>query len=276
MDDNNIRNNIMDIHSVSLRGRRNQNEDKHNVILNIDGKDQEKAQVNYFGVYDGHGGKFVSKFLAKNLPNFFIDKRVQYPLKKKYIYAVYEHLQKILREKYASYSTQCGSTCLVAIHSRKLDVNYVNIMNTGDSRCVLCRDNLAITLTKDHKPNWPEERNRIEKLGGQIYSDGTDFRIKDLSVSRAFGDVDAEPYLTCMPDIYRYKLDKNDKFMILACDGLWDVMTGQDAINFVLNECYDNTLNTRINTNINVARKLAEFAIHKGSLDNVSILIIFF
>lgn len=266
----------MDIHSVSLKGKRNQNEDKHNVILNIDNKDPEKAPINYFGVYDGHGGKFVSKFLAKNLSNFFVDKRVQYPLKKKYIHTVYEHLQKILKEKYLSLASQCGSTCLVAIHSKHDDVDYINVMNTGDSRCVLCRDNLAITLTKDHKPNWPEERARIEKLGGQIYSDGTDFRIKDLSVSRAFGDIDAEPYLTCMPDIYRYKLDKNDKFMVLACDGLWDVMNGQDVVNIILNECYDSTLTTRTNKNVNIARKLAEFAINKGSFDNVSILVIFF
>jgi serine/threonine protein phosphatase PrpC len=266
----------MDIHSVSLRGKRNQNEDKHSVILNIDNKDLEKADINYFGVYDGHGGKFVSKYLAKNLPNFFTDKRVQYPLKKKYINAVYQHLQKVLKEKYSNYVRQCGSTCLVAIHSRKLDVNYLNVINTGDSRCVLCRDNIAITLTKDHKPNWPEERARIEGLGGQIYSDGTDFRVKDLSVSRAFGDTDAEPFLTCMPDIYRYKMEKSDKFMVLACDGLWDVLTSQDVVNFILNECYDLSSNTRINKSINIARKLAEYAIHKGSFDNVSILVVFF
>src|SRR5436305_1930508 len=73
---------------------------------------------------------------------------------------------------------------------------YINVINTGDSRCIICRDNLGIPLSKDHKPNWPEERYRIQQLGGKIYYDGDDYRIKDLSVSRAFGDIDAEPYVT--------------------------------------------------------------------------------
>lgn len=266
----------MDVHSVSLKGKRPQNEDKHNIILNIDGKNKDFTNINFFGVYDGHGGKFVSKFLEKNLPNFFLDKRVKYPLKKAYINTVYTYLQNTLSEKFKEYANHCGSTCLVATHFKIDDQNYLNIMNSGDSRCVLCRDNLAIALTKDHKPYWPEEKRRIEKLGGKIYFDGADYRIKDLSVSRAFGDLDAQPYLTNIPDIFRYKIEKSDKFIVMACDGLWDVMSNSDVVNFLLNECYDTNLEERINININIARKLAETAIAKGSTDNVSILVIFF
>jgi serine/threonine protein phosphatase PrpC len=50
-----------------MKGHRPQNEDKHDTILNLDGKDINKAPVNYYAVYDGHGGKFVSKFLSKQL-----------------------------------------------------------------------------------------------------------------------------------------------------------------------------------------------------------------
>jgi hypothetical protein len=85
---------------------------------------------------------------------------------------------------------------------------------------------------------WPEEKRRIKNLGGTIthYPKGDDPRIKGLSVSRAFGDFNAEPYLTNMPDIFRYKLDKNDKFIVFACDGLWEVLQNQDVVNFILNE----------------------------------------
>ena len=112
-------------------------------------------------------------------------------------------------------------------------------------------------------------------MGGKPYFDGDDWRIKDLSVSRAFGDFDAEPYLTNMPDIFRYKIDKNDKFIIFACDGVWDVLQNQDVVNFVLNECYDKDLNVRINKNLNIAKKLAEHALQKGSTDNLTIIIYF-
>ena len=50
---------------------------------------------------------------------------------------------------------------------------------------MLCRDNFAIPLTKDHKPDFPEEKARIQALGGEIKFDGADYRIRDLSVSKA-------------------------------------------------------------------------------------------
>ena len=267
---------MANIHSVSLKGIRNQNEDRHSVIINLDGHDKNIAPINFFGVYDGHGGKFVSNFLAESLPNLFIDKRIIYPVSRDYINKAFKFLeQKVLKQKYLDKALHCGSTCLVGIHYKKADQDYLNVMNVGDTRCVLCRDNFAIPLTKDHKPMWPEERHRIEKIGGKPYFDGDDWRIKDLSVSRAFGDFDAEPFVINTPDIFRYKLDKNDKFLIFACDGLWDVLSNQDVINFVLNECYDKDLITRINKNNNIARRIAEYALKKGSTDNLTVIVYF-
>jgi serine/threonine protein phosphatase PrpC len=266
----------MNIHSVSIKGIRNQNEDRHSIISNLDNSDHNLAPINFFGVYDGHGGKFVSGFLADSLPSLFIDKRINYPISKDYINQVFRYLQqKILKKSYYDKALHCGSTCLVGIHYKKQDQDYLNVINSGDTRCVLCRDNFAIPLSKDHKPMWPEERHRIQKLGGTPYFDGDDWRIKDLSVSRSFGDFDAEPYLTNMPDVFRYKLDKNDKFIVFACDGLWDVLSNQDVVNFILNECYDSDLQTRINKTNNIAKKLAEYALHKGSTDNLTIIVYF-
>lgn len=272
----------MDVHSVTLKGRRNVNEDKHNIILNEEGEKYPNfVNVNLFGVYDGHGGKYVSKFLSENIPTLFMNKNVKYPLTRNSIMEKYKELQDTLKTKYKSYALSCGSTCLVVIHykSPKDGYNYINLMNTGDSRCIICRDNLGIPLSKDHKPHWPEESYRIKQLGGRVYFDGEDYRIKNLSVSRAFGDIDAEPYVTYVPDIYRYRLEKNDKFIVLACDGLWDVLSNQDVVNFILTECYDGTTTVRVNERkeINIAKKLGEYAIqNKDSGDNITIIIIFF
>ena len=89
----------------------------------------------------------------------------------------------------------------------------------------MCRGNKASQLTVDHKPNLTSERKRIQNLGGSINYDGSDWRIKGYSLSRSFGDIDAKPFMSHMPNIYRYKLNKNDKFIIFACDGLWDVLS---------------------------------------------------
>ena len=166
--------------------------------------------------------------------------------------------------------------CLIVCHFKdETGQEFLNVMNTGDSRCVLCRNNLGIPLTRDHKPDWPDEMNRITKLGGQVKKDGTTFRINDLSVSRAFGDKEASKFVTHRPDLYKYKLTKKDKFMVIACDGLWDVISSQDAINMVLKNCYDTDMN-RINKKVNIARKLAESAIELESGDNVTCIIVFF
>ncbi len=266
----------MNIYSVSLKGVRTQNEDRHTVINNLNNNNLNLAPVNFFGVYDGHGGKFVSSFLAETLSSLFVDKRIAYPVSKDYVNQAFKYLQQtVLKKNFYQKALHCGSTCLVGIHFKKNDLDYLTVINSGDTRSVLCRDNFAIPLTKDHKPMWPEEKHRIEKLGGKPYFDGSDWRIKDLSVSRAFGDFDAEPFLTNMPDIFRYRLDKNDKFIIFACDGLWDVLENQDVVNFILNECYDKNLSTRINKNINIAKKLAEHALQLGSTDNLTIIVYF-
>lgn len=266
----------MSIHSVSMKGHRPQNEDKHDTILNLTNNDKSKAPINYYAVYDGHGGKHVSKFLSKSLPQCFTDKRVTYPLKKTFVKHLYNHWQNVLKTEHTNEATDTGSTCSIVIHFKKDDRDYLNVLNTGDSRSVICRNNIAIALTKDHKPNWSEEKARITQLGGEPQFDGFDWRIKDLSVSRAFGDISAEPYITCMPDIFAYKLSHDDKFVILACDGLWDVLVNQDAVNFVLDNCYDPRTGSRINKHINVAKRLGELAIARGSTDNVTVLVIFF
>ena len=265
----------MTTHFVSLKGKRPQNEDKHDIIINMDNNDKTKGPINFYAVYDGHGGKFVSKYLSENYSKFFTDSRIVYPLKKNYVKKVYNYLQNTLKNKYFSKTENTGSTCLSVIHYMHDDMSYLNVCNTGDSRCVMARNNIAIPLTKDHKPNWPEEKYRIEQLGGDIIFDGFDWRITDLSVSRAFGDISAEPYVTNMPDVFKYKLTKHDTFIIIACDGLWDVMSNQDAVNFVIANCYNIKTNERINKHINIAKKLAEQAITNKSGDNITIIIVF-
>lgn len=264
----------MNVYTSSLKGLRPQNEDTHVVFNNIDGKDKRYNNINMYAVFDGHGGKQVSNFLKDHLPKFFIDKRIKYPVSKKYINTVYDYLQTSINKH--PFSKNTGSTALVVIQFKCNNIDYLNVINIGDCRCVLCRDNFAMPLTKDHKPQWPEEFHRITKLGGNIEFDGFDWRIKDLSVSRAFGDVDATPFVTHKPDLFRYRLDKNDKFVIICCDGAVESLTNNDMVNFVLMNCYDPTLKKRINKNVNIAKKLAEYAIKKGSHDNISIIIVFF
>lgn len=271
----------MNIHSASLKGKRDSNEDRHVIKLYLDSKentDNKFANVNFYAVYDGHGGKFVSKYLSDNLHSFFTDKRVEYPLKKSYVNRAYDGIQANLEKKYPKQSESCGSTCLAMVHfkDKRTSTNYINVLNTGDCRAVMCRNNIAYRLTKDHKPGTPEERTRIvDELGGKIYFDGYDWRVNDLSVSRAFGDNESKKYVTHRPDLFKYKLTKRDKFIVMACDGLWDVMTDQEVVDFVLSNNYNMLNGQRLVKNVNASKSLAEQAIQKGSGDNITALVIF-
>lgn len=263
----------MRVYSATLQGKRPTNEDEHEIILNLDGRDPTKKNVNFYAVFDGHGGKNCSQYLRNNLSKYFMDKKVDYPLSKKYVIEVFDYIQRNLSKE--TYAKHCGSTALIVIHFRYDGNNYLNVVNLGDCRSVLCRENFALPLTKDHKPNWPEEKMRLSKLGLTPQFDGYTWRIGLLSVSRSFGDI-GSPGLTHRPDLFRYKLDKGDRFISISCDGLIESFTNDDIVNFVLLNCYDDTLKTRINKDINIAKKLAETAIKRGSEDNVTSLLVFF
>lgn len=266
----------MKIDFASVTGKRKQNEDKHNIIKNIDGSNKDHQNINYYGIYDGHGGKFVSKFLSDHLPKHFMDKRISYPLRKRDVNKLFNYMQNFLKEKCTNNATHTGSTCLIAIHYLKNGNEYLNIMNLGDCRCIVSRNNIAIPLTKDHKPDKPEEEKRINQLGGMIKYDGYDWRIGDLSVSRAFGDVSGDPYIGHEPELFEYTVTSKDSFMVMGCDGLWDELDNQQVVDFVLKYCYDIGTMKRINEKINIAKRLTDYAIEKGSTDNISVIVVFF
>jgi serine/threonine protein phosphatase PrpC len=263
----------MKVYSHSLQGKRESNEDQHIHIMNIDGTNPELNSINFFGVFDGHGGKAVSKYLKDNLPQFFINKFKKDIYTKpesasKYFIKVYDLIQNKMKENHPRFVQYCGSTACVAIQYKEENKNKMWILNVGDSRTVKCNKlNIAEQLTQDHKPNSPPEKARIEQLGGKIEFDGVDWRINNLSLSRAFGDIDCTPYVTHLPQIYKYKISSSDKFLIFACDGLWDIMQNQDATDFINNLLMDPKYKG------NYAKDLAEEAYKKGSLDNITVIV---
>eukprot|EP00931_Biecheleriopsis_adriatica_P064261 TRINITY_DN39064_c0_g1_i1.p1 TRINITY_DN39064_c0_g1~~TRINITY_DN39064_c0_g1_i1.p1 ORF type:complete len:430 (-),score=112.35 TRINITY_DN39064_c0_g1_i1:77-1327(-) len=119
--------------------------------------------------------------------------------------------------------------------------------NAGDSRAVLCRGGHPVELSHDHKPNDVGERQRIEAAGGRVEEIPVGTRVHyrvngNLNLSRAIGDMEYkkkpelghEKQMICStPDIIRVPLTKEDEFLILACDGVWDVKSNSEACNFV-------------------------------------------
>jgi serine/threonine protein phosphatase PrpC len=118
-------------------------------------------------------------------------------------------------------------------------------------------------------------------MGGSLeQSEGDDIRIGNMSVSRSFGDLD-NIFISQEPDVFDYNISE-EKFIVMGCDGVWDVLGNQDVVDYVLDK-YDELisnnkrlLNLKGKSEYNIAQKVAELAINKGSQDNISITILFF
>jgi serine/threonine protein phosphatase PrpC len=150
------------------------------------------------------------------------------------------------------------------------DELHFNTVNLGDSRLVVVyKSGHTKQITTDHKPDDDIEKSRIEKIGGEIYKDSEGvFRIGQLSLARSFGDGDNAPYISQVPDVYYNKITDNTKYIVMACDGLWDVIENKEL--FSLLDGY------KKQNSKNLAANLAQEALKKGSYDNVSIIILEF
>ncbi|TVU47608.1 hypothetical protein EJB05_07214 [Eragrostis curvula] len=123
-----------------------------------------------------------------------------------------------------------GSTAVVAV----VGPRHLVVANCGDSRAVLCSGGVAIPLSSDHKPDRPDELERIHAAGGRvIFWDGA--RVFGmLAMSRAIGDSYLKPYVISDPEVRVVeRKDGEDEFLILASDGLWDVVSNEVACNVV-------------------------------------------
>mmetsp|Transcript_38536 Transcript_38536/g.46580 ORF Transcript_38536/g.46580 Transcript_38536/m.46580 type:complete len:351 (-) Transcript_38536:108-1160(-) len=132
-----------------------------------------------------------------------------------------------------------GCTAVVCL----LSPTQIIVANAGDSRAVLCRGGKAVPLSFDHKPKDKIEEDRIKAAGGWVTSCNDQHRVNgNLNLSRAIGDLKyksnpdlqaKDQIITAEPDIITQQRQSSDEFIILACDGVWDVMTNQACVDFV-------------------------------------------
>lgn len=173
-------------------------------------------RVSFHAVFDGHGDSKTSQWLAKNLVSII----EQYLCEEKEVEIAIQKAFKQADEMLLKEGFSCGSTCIAMLVEELTNTAW--IINLGDSRCVMSSG----FATKDHKPTCPDEAARIDFAGGFVVNN----RVSGLlAVSRAFGDPHFKPAVIAEPDITRVKLSESDKFAILACDGLWDVLSNELA-----------------------------------------------
>lgn len=275
------------------KGEREEMQDAHSMMESLE---QELSHLNgssvgclkYYGVFDGHGGCRAAKYAAKHLHSNIALKfpkgdlgLIERDIKKCFTEAFKKTDDDFLKQATkVKPSWKDGTTVVVVL----LIGSIMYIANLGDSKAVLARYSVeskkivAISLTKDHTPTQYEERMRIQRAGGHV-RDGRVMGV--LEVSRSIGDGQFKTCgLTCIPDVKRCQLTDNDRFVILACDGLWKVFTPTEAVNFVLDYVQDESVNTQESKIVLQERyeaacaALANEAVRKGSGDNITVLLV--
>ncbi|KAI2506342.1 Sigma factor PP2C-like phosphatase [Fragilaria crotonensis] len=167
-----------------------------------------------------------------------------------------------------------GSTCVVVL----ITPSHIMCANAGDSRAILRRGGKAFPLSFDHKPSNLPEHERILNAGGFVKAKRVD---GDLAVSRGLGDFSFKGHcdlphhkqkVIFEPDVLVYPREgQNDEFVVLACDGIWDVVSNgecSDMIQAILDEGEtDMAL---------VCEEVLDMCLEKNSRDNMTIVIVGF
>ena len=187
------------------------------------------------------------------------------------------------------YEYQGSTAVAVYLHEANDGARTLVSANIGDSRGILARDGNAIDLTRDHKPNDSIEKARILAMGEKIEYDHycKVHRVRNLSLSRAVGDRFAKPAVSGEVEIQLFPVkDGCDEFVLLASDGLWDVMTSQEVVSYVHNRMTaapkdgadikneEDMQNLKYLRRKNMSRLIANEALRRGSGDNISVVIV--
>ncbi|VVA24009.1 PREDICTED: phosphatase [Prunus dulcis] len=266
----------------------------------------------FFGIYDGHGGPQVANYCSKRLHLALAEElgvikddlsdgtlgesqQVQW---EKAFTNCFQRVDDEIEGKVsgniiksdgnaseASFEPiapeTVGSTAVVAL----VCSSHIIVANCGDSRAVLCRGKQAIALSVDHKPNREDEYARIEAAGGKVIQWNGHRVFGVLAMSRSIGDRYLKPWIIPEPEVMNVPRARDDECLILASDGLWDVMTNEEVCEVARRRILlwhkKNGVTALAERGAGVdpaaqeaAAYLSTLALQKGSRDNISVIVV--
>ncbi len=231
----------------SMQGWRVEMEDAHAAVIGL----PSLEDWSFFAVFDGHAGAKVSAHCARQLLEAITgnedfrgtngtatetprpsNENVKMGIKTGFL-----TLDDKMREmpEMLSGEDKSGTTAVCTL----LSPQHIFFANCGDSRGVFCREGKVQFSTQDHKPINPVEKERIQNAGGSVMIQRVN---GSLAVSRALGDFEyknvqgkgpCEQLVSPEPEIFVEDRADKDEFVILACDGIWDVMSNEELCDFV-------------------------------------------
>jgi protein phosphatase 1L len=248
----------------SQQGKRPYQEDEYGIKAFVGGHNGN-PETHLFGLFDGHAGGKCSKQIAATLPDILgedaqFSNNLPQAIRRSFNNANEAFLKVAERMKLHD-----GSTGLVALLRDK----KILIANVGDCRALVLSAGRPIQMSNDQKPTSMEEQKRIANLGGTIeYCMGVARVNGILAVSRAFGNRTLRQVIRPDPEMTQRELTRDDDFLVMASDGLWDVLRNKDVCDI----CY--AMNNNNSGPQQIAEELVNTAIARGSMDNVTCIVV--
>nr|XP_046212782.1 protein phosphatase 1B-like isoform X1 [Oncorhynchus gorbuscha]XP_046212783.1 protein phosphatase 1B-like isoform X1 [Oncorhynchus gorbuscha] len=261
----------------SMQGWRVEMEDAHTAMV---GLPHGLTDWSFFAVYDGHAGSRVANYCSAHLLEHILSGGAEFTPGTGSVEGVKDGIRTgfLKIDEYMRSFTdlrqgldRSGSTAVGVL----LSPFHLYFINCGDSRAVLSRDGRVGFSTQDHKPCNPREKERIQNAGGSVMIQRVN---GSLAVSRALGDYDykcvdgkgpTEQLVSPEPEVcVLERAAEGDEFVVLACDGIWDVMSNEELCEFVRSrlQVFDDLER--------VCTAVVDTCLHKGSRDNMSVVLV--
>lgn len=261
----------------AMQGWRKDMEDAHITQNRFPGA----PNMSLFSVFDGHGGSLIANQSKQRLVEVLqkmegFTQAVSQPQKLgEYMRKAYLEMDAEMREMPEVVREEDTSGCTAL--SVLITDTHIICANSGDSRSVMATGGVTVELSFDHKPTNPDERARIENAGGTVSQKRVD---GDLAVSRALGDYNYKKTAGCRPEEQKVSAEPEikvverkpeDEFVILACDGIWDVMSSDDANNFVRTLMMEGEKSLPL-----ICEEILDECLLRNSRDNMSVIVVVF
>jgi len=235
--------------------------------LSAGGELRVEHEPSFYGVFDGHGGRAAADYCAQHLHGSVFGQAC-FPA------SVGDALRAGFSQTdtaFVKLARQGGASCGTAAVAAVLHRGVLTVAHCGDCRAVLAKAGApGVALTEDHRASRSDERRRIEAQGGSCICMGQTWRVDGhLAVSRAIGYEAGgamKKYVVPDPDTVEHAVGRDDEFVLLGSDGLWDVIGSGEAVEIARGQLgAGGTLEQ-------AASALSQRAVERGSRDDVTVV----
>uniref|UniRef100_A0A8C6DXC3 Protein phosphatase 1F n=1 Tax=Moschus moschiferus TaxID=68415 RepID=A0A8C6DXC3_MOSMO len=252
----------------AIRNARRRMEDRHvclpafNLLFSL----EDSVDRAYFAVFDGHGGADAARYAAVHVHAAAARRPELATDPAEALRAAFRRTDEMFLRKARRERLQSGTTGVCTL----IVGNTLHVAWLGDSQVLLVQQGQAVKLMEPHRPERQDEKDRIEALGGFV-SHMDCWRVNGtLAVSRAIGDVFQKPYVSGEADTASWELTGSEDYLLLACDGFFDVVPHQEVAGLVRSH-----LAGPRGSGLHVAEELVAAARERGSHDNITAVVVF-